>query len=91
MIMLVSFGLMISFENLNYNPNETRGWNGIAWCMLSGYSGPHIWWFSHGMWWLSPEGTLVIFHPRTKRLPCFPCFSELPVQPYDNMGSVLID
>jgi hypothetical protein len=30
-------------------------------------------------------------HPGTKRLPCLTCFSELPVQPYDNMGSVLIE
>jgi hypothetical protein len=30
-------------------------------------------------------------HLGTKRLPCLPCFSELPVQPYDNMGSVLIE
>jgi hypothetical protein len=30
-------------------------------------------------------------HPGTKRLPYLPCFSELPVQPYDNMGRVLIE
>jgi hypothetical protein len=36
-------------------------------------------------------GTLVVCHPGTKRLPCPPCFSELLVQPYDNMGSVLIE
>jgi hypothetical protein len=35
--------------------------------------------------------TLVVCHPGTKRLPCLPCFSELPVQPYDNMGSILIE
>jgi hypothetical protein len=30
-------------------------------------------------------------HPGTKRLPCLPCFSELLMQYYDNMGSVLIE
>jgi hypothetical protein len=30
-------------------------------------------------------------HPGTKRLICLPCFRELPVQPYDNMGFVLIE
>jgi hypothetical protein len=35
--------------------------------------------------------TLVYCHPGTKRLPCLPCFSELPVEPYDIMGSVLIE
>jgi hypothetical protein len=30
-------------------------------------------------------------HPGLKRLPCLLCFRVLPVQPYDNMGSVLID
>jgi hypothetical protein len=43
------------------------------------------------VWLSSPGGTLVDGHPGTKRLPCLPCFSELPVQPYDNMGSVLIE
>jgi hypothetical protein len=35
--------------------------------------------------------TLVVCHLGTKRLPCPPCFSELPVQPYDIMGFVLIE
>jgi hypothetical protein len=35
--------------------------------------------------------TLVGCHPGTKRPPCLPCLSELPVQPYENMGSVLIE
>jgi hypothetical protein len=30
-------------------------------------------------------------HSGLKRLPCLPCFRILPVQPYDNMGSVLTD
>jgi hypothetical protein len=43
------------------------------------------------MWWLLPGGTLVEGHLRIKRLPCLPCFRVLPVQPYDIMGSVLIE
>jgi hypothetical protein len=35
--------------------------------------------------------TLVVCHLGTKRLSCLPCFSELPVQAYDIMGSVLIE
>jgi hypothetical protein len=35
--------------------------------------------------------TLAVCHLGTKRLQCLPCFSELPVQPYDNMGTILID
>jgi hypothetical protein len=30
-------------------------------------------------------------HPETKRLKCLPCFRVLPVQPYDIIGSVLIE
>jgi hypothetical protein len=30
-------------------------------------------------------------HPGRKRLPCIPCLSELLVQPYENMGSLLIE
>jgi hypothetical protein len=63
----------------------------MQWIMLSGYLGPHTWLSTHGMWWLSPEGTLVVCHQGTKRLQCLPCFSELPMQPYDNMGSILIE
>jgi hypothetical protein len=43
------------------------------------------------VWLLSPGGTLVDGHSGTKRLPCLPCFSELPVQHYENMGSILIE
>jgi hypothetical protein len=41
------------------------------------------------VWWFSPEGTLVDGYLGTKRLQCLPYFSELPVHPYDIMGSVL--
>jgi hypothetical protein len=37
------FRLMISFENLNFNPMKHLGENSIAWFMLSGYPGPHTW------------------------------------------------
>jgi hypothetical protein len=30
-------------------------------------------------------------HSGLKRLLCLPCFRVLPVQPYDTMGSVLIE
>jgi hypothetical protein len=30
-------------------------------------------------------------HLGLKRLPCLMCFRVLPVQPYDTMGSVLIE
>jgi hypothetical protein len=30
-------------------------------------------------------------HPGLKGLICFPCFRVLPVQPYDTIGSVLIE
>jgi hypothetical protein len=43
------------------------------------------------VWWLSPGGALVDGHPGTKRLKCLPCFRVLPVQPYDTIGSVLIE
>jgi hypothetical protein len=66
------------------------GGNGIAWFMLSGYPGPHTWLSTQDLCGgFHLGGTLVDGHPGTKRLPCLPCFSELPVQPYDNMGSVL--
>jgi hypothetical protein len=67
------------------------GGMGLLWFMLSGYSGPHTWLSTHGMCWFSSEGTLVVGHPETKRLQCLPYFSELLVQPYDNMGSILTD
>jgi hypothetical protein len=37
---------------------------------------------------VATQGYTPSFQPR---LPYLPCFSELPVQPYDNMGSVLIE
>jgi hypothetical protein len=43
------------------------------------------------VWWLSPGGALVDGHLGTKRLICLPCFRVVLVQPYDNMGSVLIE
>jgi hypothetical protein len=33
--------------------------------------------------------SLVDGHSGLKRLPCLMCFRVLPVQPYDNIGSVL--
>jgi hypothetical protein len=35
------------------------------------------------------RSTLADCHSGLKGLPCLPCFRVLPVQPYDNMGSVL--
>jgi hypothetical protein len=43
------------------------------------------------VWWLLPRGTLVDGHPGTKRLLRLPCFRVLSVQPYDIMGSILIE
>jgi hypothetical protein len=43
------------------------------------------------MWLLSPVSTLVDSHPGLKRLICLLCFRVLLVQPYDIMGSVLIE
>jgi hypothetical protein len=43
------------------------------------------------VWLLSPRSTLVDGHPGIKRLLCLPCFRVLPMQPYDTMGSVLIE
>jgi hypothetical protein len=37
------------------------------------------------------RSTLVECHSGLKRLTCLPCLRVLPVQPYDNMGSVLTD
>jgi hypothetical protein len=51
--------LCFILEIKNYNLNETPGWNGIAWFMLSGNSGPHTWRFNNGMWWFSPEVHLL--------------------------------
>jgi hypothetical protein len=83
---------MIIFEKLKLQPNKTPGWK---WhCLV------YVEWLPRAthlavnpglVWWFSPGGTLVDGHPGTKRLPCLPCFSELPLQPYENMGSVLID
>jgi hypothetical protein len=35
--------------------------------------------------------SLADCHSGLKRLPCLLCFRVLPMQPYDNMGSVLTD
>jgi hypothetical protein len=43
------------------------------------------------VWLLSPGSSLEDGHPGLKRLICLPCFRVLPVQPYDIMGSVLIE
>jgi hypothetical protein len=78
----VSFWLKMLFRKLiNFNPNETPGWNGFAWFMLSGYSGPHDSCLVLVMWLSLPEGALVDGHPGLKRLICLPCLSVLPVQP----------
>jgi hypothetical protein len=80
------------FQKFNYNPNETPGWN--WYCLV------YVEWLPRAthlainpglVWWFSPGGTLVDGHPGTKRLICLPCLRVLPVQPYDNMGSVLIE
>jgi hypothetical protein len=83
---------MSSFEKLKLQPNGTPGWK--WYCLV------YVEWLPRTtqlavnpgfVWWFSPGGALVDGHPGTKRLPYIPCFNELPVQPYDNMGSVLID
>jgi hypothetical protein len=43
------------------------------------------------MLWLSPGSTLVDGHLGLKRLICLPCFRVLLVQPYDIIGSILIE
>jgi hypothetical protein len=35
------------------------------------------------------KSSLADWHSGLKRLPCLLCFRVFPVQPYDNMGSVL--
>jgi hypothetical protein len=81
---------MTSFEKLKLQPNETPRWKWhylfyVEWLPRATHLA-----FNPGLvWWFSPGGTLVDGHPGTKRLPCLPYFSELPVQPYDNMGFVL--
>jgi hypothetical protein len=37
------------------------------------------------------SSTLVVCHSGLKGLICLPCLDVLPVQPYDIMGSVLIE
>jgi hypothetical protein len=77
----------------NYNLNESPGWNGII-------RGSKVEWLPRAthlainqglVWWLSPGGALMDSHPGTKRLLCLSCFRVLPVQPYDIMGSALIE
>jgi hypothetical protein len=41
--------------------------------------------------WGEPWSTLVECHSGLRRLLCLLCFRVLPVQPYDTMGSVLIE
>jgi len=92
MPMLVHFWLRSCFGVKNYNLNETPGWIWLClvyveWllrtaCMVDltiVCGGCHL---RVHLWMATQE---------TKRLPCLPCFSELPVQPYDIMGSVLIN
>jgi hypothetical protein len=59
--------------------------------MLSGYPGLHMPGYQpRTVWLLSPGSSLEDGHSGLKRL-CLPCFRVLPVQPYDIMGSVLIE
>jgi hypothetical protein len=44
----------------------------LLWFMLSGYSRPHTWLSTHGMWWLSPEGILVVSHQEQRAYNVFP-------------------
>jgi hypothetical protein len=55
------------------------GGSGIAWFMLSDYPGLHIVAWEYTCGW----------PPRNKETTMSSLLSELPVQPYDNMGSVL--
>jgi hypothetical protein len=69
----------------NFNYNETPGWIGL---IRGGEVG--------GLWdtcleRMCAQGVTWNCHPGLKRLLCLLCFSVLPVQPYDTMGSVSIE
>jgi hypothetical protein len=72
-------------KNLNYNFNELPGWIGlIEAAMLSGYQ-------PRTVWLLSPGSSLEDGHSGLKRLIYLLYFRVLPMQPYDIMGSILIE
>jgi hypothetical protein len=80
-------------KNLNYNFNELPGWIGlIEAAMLSGYLGLHMPGYqSRTVSLLSPGSSLEDGHSGLKRLIYLLYFRVLPMQPYDIMGSILIE
>jgi hypothetical protein len=46
---------------------------------------------THASMRMCRQGATWDCHPGLKRLLCLLCFRVLPVQPYDTMGSVLIE
>jgi hypothetical protein len=46
---------------------------------------------THDSMRMCAQGATRDCHPGLKRLLCLLCFRVLPVQPYDTMGSVLIE
>jgi hypothetical protein len=64
---------------------------GIAWFMLSGYPGPHTWLSTHDLCGGYHLGCTCGRPPRNKEIIMSSVYRVLPVQPYDIMGSVLIE